>query len=361
MASELTSRERVDRAFRREPHDRIPRFEHFWTDTIRRWQGEGLDGDEEAVLRLLKADMRHLGNPWPEPAGRAARIIEETETTKVVMDAWGATHRDWKDRMGTPEHLGFACDSPEVWEQTFKPALKAATVPDDVAGVRARHAAAHKAGLWTNLTGMEGFEVQRRLIGDEEAMMAMVEEPEWIQDISRTYTDVTLAQFERYLEAGVEPDAIWLYGDMAYNHGTLCSPAMYRELIWPDHVRMVEWAHARGIRFIYHTDGDVNAVVPDYLDGQFDALQPLEAKAGMDTRQLIPAHGDQLLFFGNIDIRAMVDPDPAAIEAEIRDKFAVGKDARGYIYHSDHSVPPQVSWERYRYIIDLIDRYGSYD
>lgn len=34
---------------------------------------------------------------------------------------------------------------------------------------------------------------------------------------------------------------------------------------------------------------------------------------------------------------------------------------RGYAYHSDHSVPPLVSWEAYRLILTLLDRYGRYD
>jgi hypothetical protein len=33
---------------------------------------------------------------------------------------------------------------------------------------------------------------------------------------------------------------------------------------------------------------------------------------------------------------------------------------RGYAYHSDHSVPPEVSWHTYQWVIDLLDRYGNY-
>ena len=31
------------------------------------------------------------------------------------------------------------------------------------------------------------------------------------------------------------------------------------------------------------------------------------------------------------------------------------------MYHSDHSVPPQVSWKTYQAIIGLIKKYGNYD
>ena len=98
-----------------------------------------------------------------------------------------------------------------------------------------------------------------------------------------------------------------------------------------------------------------------YLEAGFDCLQPLEAKAGMDVRKLCPAYGDRLAFFGNIDVMAMATNDLSKIEAEIESKFAAGKAMRGYAYHSDHSVPPQVSWATYQQIIELVDRYGRYE
>jgi hypothetical protein len=33
----------------------------------------------------------------------------------------------------------------------------------------------------------------------------------------------------------------------------------------------------------------------------------------------------------------------------------------GYAYHSDHSVPPTVSWDTYQFIMHLVDEHGRYD
>lgn len=359
----LTGRERVNRCFGHRDHDRVPRYESFWSDTIRRWQAEGLNGDMATVRDLLDADIVQLANPWPAPIGHESVVVAEDSETRTVTDVWGATLRHWKDRMGTPEHHGFHCDSRAIWEREYRDDLQAGAQPPPgvVERMRETYAAARCREQWTCFTGIEGFEFFRRIIGDEVAMMAMIEEPEWIRDLSAVYADVTLAQFEALWNAGIEPDGVWIYGDMAYNHGTLCSPAMYRELVWPEHKRLCDWAHARGIPFIFHTDGDVRGVFPDYQAAGFDAVQPLEAKAGMDIRELAPSYGSEMVLFGNIDIRAMVTDEDAAIEEEIRSKFAAGMAHRGYIYHSDHSVPPQVSWQRYRTILELVDRYGNYD
>lgn len=91
----------------------------------------------------------------------------------------------------------------------------------------------------------------------------------------------------------------------------------------------------------------------------YDCVQPLEAKAGMDVRQLAPKYGRQISFFGNIDMTVAIRGDRAELEHEVRSKLAAMPD-HGYAYHSDHSVPPQVSWATYQFIIELLDRYGNY-
>jgi uroporphyrinogen decarboxylase len=297
---------------------------------------------------------------WPVCFPGQSKIVSMDEQTQVILDGNGKLCRYWRDRSGTPQHLGFECNSPDVWYRRFKPALLSAGPQIDLDAVKRSHTLGRQKGRWCCLCGVESFEETRSLMGDEITLMAMADEPEWVRDVSRTFTDVIIASFELAMGTGIEPDGLWIYGDMAFNHSTMCSPAMYRELIWPDHKRLADWAHARSMKFIYHTDGNVNGVIDLYLQAGFDALQPLEAKAKMDIRQLCPRYGSQLVFFGNVDVMVMMTNDLDRIEAEIATKLAAGKQTRGYAYHSDHSVPPQVSWQTYQFIIDRVAHYGRY-
>jgi uroporphyrinogen decarboxylase len=52
--------------------------------------------------------------------------------------------------------------------------------------------------------------------------------------------------------------------------------------------------------------------------------------------------------------------DPKPLEDEIRSKVTAAKEGGGYIYHSDHSVPNNVSFQQYTRVIDLIRKYGGY-
>lgn len=360
MATTLTSRERVNRAMERRDQDRVPRHDSYWKETIDRWQAEGLNGDQDRVLEMLRSDFRSLCWVWPAPlAGREETVRYEGET-RIVRDGQGKLVRYWRDKSGTPEHLGFECDSREVWEKRFKPALLASGLQVDAEAARRRWLIGREKGLWTHIGTVEGFECTRGLMGDEITLMAMADDPEWVRDVSRTYCDAVLRNMDAVMATGARPDGLWLYGDMAYKTSTICSPAMYRELIWPDHKRFADWAHAHEMKLIFHTDGDVNAVMDLYAQAGFDCIQPLECKAGMDIRKLVCSHGDKLTFFGNVDAMTLVTNDPGRVEAEVVAKLKAGMSRRGYIYHSDHSVPLGVSWATYKYIIELLDKHGNY-
>lgn len=360
MPLELSGQERVNRALAHRDQDHVPRYETFWPETIERWRREGLEGDADTVLEMLGGDITGLCWSWPAPFPGESRVVSEDEKTKVVRDAYGATARFWKGRSGTPEHVGFECTSAEIWRDAFKPALLGSKIQVDVAAAVRQNAAGREKGLWTCLVGVESFEATRKLLGDEISLIAMAADPEWIADVSRTHTDLVIRDFEAIMATGIQPDGVWIYGDMAYNHATMCSPRTYRRLIWPDHKRLVDWTHSHGMKFIYHTDGDINGVLDLYVEAGFDAVQPLESKAHMDIRKIGPTHGDKLSLFGNIDVMVMGTNDPERIEAEISSKFKAGMATRGYIYHSDHSVPPTVSWDTYQRIMEMVKRYGQY-
>jgi uroporphyrinogen decarboxylase len=357
VRSSLTSRERVARMFARQDHDRIPRHDTYWGETIDRWKGEGMIGHP---LDHLHTDFCSLQWLWPQCFPGEDKVVDEDDETRVVRDGQGKTVRYWKHRMGTPEHLNFDCDSRQKWEMIYKPALLASGLQNDPAAVVRAYRRGRDLGRWCHLTGVEPFEETRSLMGDELTAIAMAEDPQWVRDVAETFTDQVLMNFDAIMGTGIQPDGLWIYGDMAYNHATFCSPAMYRELIWPEHKRLADWAHAHRMKFIYHTDGDINGVIDLYLDAGFDCIQPLEAKAQMDVRTLAPQVGDRLALFGNIDVMVMGTNDFDAIDHEMSTKLAAGMATRGYCYHSDHSVPPMVSWDTYRHVIACIERWGNY-
>jgi uroporphyrinogen decarboxylase len=215
-------------------------------------------------------------------------------------------------------------------------------------------------GLYAAFCTPSGYDCLQAYVRSENLLMLMATDPGFVKEMVDTIADLILSTMTLLEGEGVPFDALWLFNDMGYRNATLFSPAMYREIIQPADRMLWTRAHDLGKQTILHSCGRVTELIPDLVDAGLDCLQPLEVKAGMDVCELKPVCGDTVAFFGNIDVRLMADPDPAKIEAEIRDKFAAAMPGGGYLYYSDHSVPKNVSFERYRYVMDLVDRYGRY-
>lgn len=49
-----------------------------------------------------------------------------------------------------------------------------------------------------------------------------------------------------------------------------------------------------------------------------------------------------------------------ALEKEVIEKITFAKNGGGYIYHSDHSIPDNVSFSSYSRVISRAKEYGKY-
>jgi len=147
--------------------------------------------------------------------------------------------------------------------------------------------------------------------------------------------------------------------DLACTRGTLFSPATWRTVFKPMYRRLGEFLRTNGIVFLMHCCGNCEALLGDLIECGLQVIQPLQASAGLDVRKLKSEYGKNLTFWGNIDVTKMSGPE-AACEAELREKILCAKEGGGYIYHSDHSVPPEVTFERYRKILAWVEQYGTY-
>jgi uroporphyrinogen decarboxylase len=121
---------------------------------------------------------------------------------------------------------------------------------------------------------------------------------------------------------------------------------------------LCDYFHNKGMKVLLHSDGNIKNLLPLIIEAGYDCLQPIEAKAGMDLRELKPIYGDKLSFMGGINVELMSEDDK--IEEEIKSKITVAKKGGGYIYHSDHSVPNSVSLSQYKNVINLVNKYGRY-
>jgi len=353
----MTSRERVLLALSHRKPDRVPIHDEPWPTTIERWRREGLPQDAD-LAEFFGYEFRlfSFNSSFQMPT----EVLEETEEYRIVRNADGAVRKDWKHQTSTPAYLEFPITDRAKWEER-RERLRWNDSRVDWDTLLPQFKQAKERGYFCVFTMATGYDRAQGFVGSENLLMAMVEDPAWVKEIFDTIADLTIAGAEEMMARGFDFDGAWLFNDMGYRNASLFSPRAYRELIFPADRRMVDFFHARGLKVILHSCGCVKALIPDLIRAGFDCLQPLESKAGMDLVELKRLYGDKLAFMGGIDARKMSHPDPAVIEEEIRTKFAVAMEDGAYIYHTDHSVPDTVGFQRYCYIMDLVRRYGRYD
>ncbi len=352
----MTSRERIDAALNFKEADRIAIHDSPWGTAIERWHQEGLPA-EVGPIEYFGFEM--VGTSPDLTMRLPTETIEETEEYRITRTTNGAVVKNWKHATSTPQTLDFLIKTPADWEE-HKPRLEWSSDRVDLEAVRQTEKAAHEKGKWFQLYGAFGYDLVQTIIGSERLLIAMATEPEWVEDIFMTYARLIVTAGEELIGAGIEFDGAWVWDDMGYRNTSLFSPNMFMRYEFPAHKLVYDFFHSKELKVILHSCGCVKDLIPGLLKAGLDCLQPLEVKAGMDLIELKKKHGAWLAFMGGIDVRAMANPDPAVIEEEISSKISVAKKGGGYIYHSDHSVPDNVSFQQYCRVIDLVHKYGTY-
>jgi uroporphyrinogen decarboxylase len=206
----------------------------------------------------------------------------------------------------------------------------------------------------------EGHEELWRIIGSENVMLWIGLYPDelgrFIERLGRFVIEMTRAQIKA---GGGLLDGMVIWGDVAYVNGMLFSPDFWRRHFKPIVREQISVCHQAGLPVIYHGCGNASAIYEDFIEMGLDSYNPLEAKAGLDVVDLRRRFGHRMGFCGNMDARAWATVPMEELRRIVLTKLNAAKGG-GFIFQSDHSVPSNVSAERYQYVVELVRRHGRY-
>lgn len=148
-------------------------------------------------------------------------------------------------------------------------------------------------------------------------------------------------------------DVFGFWEDMAYKNGPLLNPKLVRKYMLPRYNRVVKFLNSYGVRWIsLDSDGNINSLIPIWLEAGINVLYPFEVQAGMDVIKVRKTYGRELRIWGGIDKRAIA-AGPSAIDAELERVAPLMKEG-GYVPAPDHSLPPDVSFYNYCYYMEKL-------
>jgi uroporphyrinogen decarboxylase len=374
----MTGRERVLCALNHEEPDRVPIF--FGTSgattmlapgyeklkahlgitrpTTVFWRGLQYVLMDEEVMAWAGSDGRPL-IAGPAPSSLARDISDD-----AYVDGWGCL---WERRSGS------------IYYEVVDSPIRTATVEDldrfpwpDLAhpsrfeGLRAKAKAIQDAGYAVvALSGVTPFEQAYMCRGIEQWMVDLAADPEFALALMRKITDLMLASVIRLLEeAGDCIDVLITGDDLGGQTSTLISPAMYRRLIKPFHVKLMTAIKQRTrAKIFYHSDGNIYSVLGDLIEIGVDLLNPVQVSAGTmgDTTRLKREFGDRLSFCGAIDTSWVLPfGTPDDVRTEVRHRIQDLAPGGGYILASVHCIQPDVPVENVVAMLDEAKAAGIY-
>ncbi len=352
----MTSRERVLRALNHKNADRIPIHDSPWGATVNRWHREGLPEDMSPAEYFGYEIVSYGADLTPR---FPVKVIERTEEYIITTTQQGGKRKNHRDCTTTPEVIDCPIKTKDDWTE-IKKRLKPEFTRVDWASGLSRNQREYDEGKFTCFSSACGYDALQAYMNSEQLLVTIAEDPVWVKDMVMTLAENIIVMAELMLMNGYKFDGAWLFNDLGYKNGLLFSPDAYQKTHYEADRMLYAYFHSRGMKTLLHSCGNASAIIPTLIEVGLDCLQPLEVKAGMDLVDLKAKHGDRIAFMGGIDVRLMAEEDPSKIEEEIKKKIEAAKKNGGYIYHSDHSVPNNVSFQQYCRVMELVKKYGEY-
>jgi len=352
----VTQRERFLSFMRFQPVDRVPLMEvGVWEETFERWHHEGLPKWVTCLQHLedyLQMDRSFNLNWLPINDGLfprfARQVREETGEDEVVTDENGVTYRQRKRHRTIPQYIRFPVETMEDYER-IAPRLDGsdpARYPEDFdEDLRCRRARGEIVGL--SFPAFFGY--PRELMGMENWCVAFYEQPQLVRRIIADRVRFFKELYARVLATGAL-DFVQVWEDMAYKTAPLISPELVRAHMLPAYEEIVDCMRAGGVKLIMvDCDGRVGDLLPLWREAGIDGTHPCEIAAGSDPfalRRACPGSALQ----GGMDKR-LIARGREGIDSELARIMPLVREG-AFIPMLDHFVPPDVSWDDYRYYVE---------
>lgn len=359
----LNHRQRLYHTLRHQPVDRLPDYEFgAWVQTYDRWAQEGMD---VASCKGLGRDVHYLEHYFhTDDAGYGPGlavnvgmlplfdelVIEDRGETEIIQDKDGATAERIKEKLGAsiPRYIRYAIQNRADWERIKAERLDPdhpERVPQNLDALVGRFntadypIVAHMGSLYGWIRNWMGVEALSVMLYDDRPL---------VEDMMEHLTLLALKVLEKMAGRGLRIDQTHWWEDMCYRSGSLLSPRMFAQMMLPRYRRINDFLRREfGCEYnLLDCDGNIHQLAPLWLEGGINVMFPIES-AHTDVFRLAPEFASHGFLRGAFDKRALIE-GPAAIDLEFK-RLEPLIESRQLIPHTDHLVPPDVSFENYLY------------
>ena len=307
--------------------------------------------DQVAMARATGVDM-----VWTAPLGFTALTSVQLHGEDFVDEwgtRWGSNEQSWPAAWSKEDVVKNRQDWARItanlpdadWpERTVQPRRFVELAAGELAvvgGVRGPFSA-----VWM----LSGLVNMGTWLYDDPGLLA-----EMLQVMGRWNTALAL----NLVKAGV--DAVIIHDDWGMNKATFIRPRDWRKLVFPVISEQVAAIAKTGAPVILHSDGNLNAILPDIVDLPIVALNPIQRGAAMNLAEIKQQYGRRICLIGNLDTSGTLSHGtPDDVERETLNCLLDAALGGGYILAPDHSYHSAIPSPNIWRALETCKTYGHY-
>ncbi len=191
--------------------------------------------------------------------------------------------------------------------------------------------------------GSEPFLIYKKLRGQEQAFIDLIENPEIVHYCLDKLFGLAYEDTRRILET-VPGRLTFTYvaEDLGGQTDLMFSLKHIREFLLPRMKRMIDLAHQAGVYAYHHDDGSCRRIIPELIEAGIDLLNPLQWRCpGMEREGLKKDFGSRIVLHGGVDNQFTLPFGTVAdVRQEVLDNLWILGEGGGYILAPCHNIQP---------------------
>jgi len=191
-------------------------------------------------------------------------------------------------------------------------------------------------------------------MGIEGFSLALYDNRPLVEKLLDMYFDWMEVVAERICQIGF--DFFVTTDDFAFKSGMFFSPQVFQELMVPRYRKVLRKVT---IPWVLHSDGDISKVVDTLIELGVAGIHPNE-KGAMDIRAMKRNYGDRICLLGNVDLNLLGLGTPEEVDREVYELIRDVAPGGGYILTSGNSLASYLKPECVLAMAEALKKYGSY-
>lgn len=201
--------------------------------------------------------------------------------------------------------------------------------------------------------GFALFERAWSLRGLDTLLVDMAVDPLYVEELLDRIVQIQLVLIRNFIDLGV--DGAYFGDDYGAQKNMLFSPKMWRRFIKPRLAQLFEPFVSAGLPVIMHSDGQIQAILPDLVEIGLSALNPVQPEV-LDHSWLRAGFGSQLAYYGGISTQTVL---PYGSQDEVRKAVAdcieiLAAEGTGLVLAPSHRMMTDIPMKNIAALVDTM-------